>query len=170
ESTFERGMQAAKHFAPFLGAYVDQVRAADVEDWKVGLAKRSPRQAQIALALMKQVLRSAADRAHVIDQAVLGIKPPKSEERLPRFLSWLEAEELASLCSEGRLVVLACLTGLRQGELFALRDRDVHLDDGVIVVTRSASKGKAARTKTAGSVRRAYMSGLARQTMREQLV
>jgi len=29
--------------------------------------------------------------------------------------------------------VLACLTGLREGELFALRDRDVDLEAGAIV-------------------------------------
>ena len=42
----------------------------------------------------------------------------------------------------GNLVVFACLTGLRQGELFALRDRAVDLARSSIVVERSARDGK----------------------------
>jgi integrase len=66
--------------------------------------------------------------------------------------------------------VLGCLTGLRQGELFALRDREVDLDAGVVLVTRAARKGQAERTKTRQSVRRAYLSGHAKRVLREQLL
>lgn len=169
-SSFERKMQAVPHLRPFMGIYVDQVRAADVEDGITGVAKRSPRQAQLALAALKQVLRNAQERGHVIDDAVLRIKPPRVEEREPRFLSWSEVEELAAACTEERLIVLACLTGLRQGELFALRDSEVDVDAGAVVVTRAAHRGAAVRTKTRRSVRRAYLSGLARQALREQLL
>jgi hypothetical protein len=93
-STFERGMQAAKHLGSFAPLYLDQVTAPDVEDLIVALAKTAPRQAQIALALLKQVLRNASERGHVINEAVLRIKPPKQEEREPRFLTWPEVEEL----------------------------------------------------------------------------
>jgi integrase len=57
-----------------------------------------------------------------------------------------------------------------KGELFALRDKDVDLDGGLVVVTRSAYKGQSARTKTRQSVRRAYLSSLAKRTLREQLL
>lgn len=170
-ATFERGMQAMKHLEPFMGLYLDQVTAPDAEDLIARVAKKAPRQAQIALALLKQVLRNATERGHLIDEGVLRIKPPRAEERLPRFLTWAAVEELAAACVvEERLVVLACLTGLRQGELFALRDRDVDLAAGVVVVARAAYKGQVARTKTRQSVRRVYLSGLARQTLREQLL
>ena len=121
-SSFERKMQAVR-IGPFMGLYVDQVRAAEVEDGIAAVAKRSPRQAQLALAALKQVLRNAQERGHVVDDAVLRIKPPRVEEREPRFLSWSEVEELAAACTEDRLIVLACLTGLRQGELLALVTR-----------------------------------------------
>lgn len=169
-STFERKLQAAAHLRPFMGLHLDQVRADDVEDAVAGVAKRSPRQAQLALAALKQVLRNAQERGHVVDGAVFRIKPPRVEEREPRFLSWSEVEHLAAACTEERLIVVACLSGLRQGELFALRDSDVDLDAGVVVVSRAASRGAADRTKTRQSVRRAYLSGVARQAMREQLL
>ena len=169
-ATFERGMQAVKHLEPFMPLYVDQVTGPEVEDRIVGLAKVAPRQAQIALALLKQLLRNASERGHVVDESVFRIRPPKQEEREPHFLTWPQVEDLSSLCVEGRLIVLACLSGLRQGELFALRDREVDLDAGVVLVTRAAYKGQAARPKTRNSVRRAYLSSLARQTLREQLL
>lgn len=164
-SSFERKMQAVPHIRPFMGLYVDQVRAAEVEDGIAAVAKRSPRQAQLALAALKQVLRNAQERGHVVDDAVLRIKPPRVEEREPRFLSWSEVEELAAACTEDRLIVLACLTGLRQGELLALRDSDVDFDGSAVLVTRAAHRGVAVRTKTRQSVRRAYLSGLARQAL-----
>jgi integrase len=170
ESSFERKLQAVPHLAPFMGLFLEHVRAADVEDAIAGVAKRSPRQAQLALATLKQVLRNAQERGHVVDEAVLRIRPPRLEEREPRFLRWPEVEELAAACTEERLVVVACLTGLRQGELFALRDSDVDFETGAIVVTRAARRGVAVRTKTRQSIRRAYLSGLARQMLREQLV
>jgi integrase len=169
-ATFERGMQAVKHLGPFMPLYVDQVTGPEVEDLVVKLGKTAPRQGQIALALLKQILRNASERGHVVDEGVFRVGPPKQEEREPRFLTWVEVEDLASMCAEGRLVVLACLTGLRQGELFALRDLEVDLDAGVLLVTRAAYKGEAVRPKTRKSVRRAYLSGLARQALREQLL
>jgi integrase len=170
ESSFERKMQAVPHLAAFMGLFLDQIRAADVEDEIASVANRSPRQAQLALAALKQVLRNAQERGHVVDGGVLRIKPPRVEEREPRFLSWSEVEELAAACTESRLILLACLTGLRQGELFALRDSDVDLEAGAVVVTRAARRGAAGRTKTRQSIRRAYLSGLGKQALREQLL
>lgn len=170
ESSLERKLQVVPHLAPFMGLFLDQVRAAEVEDAIAGVAKRSPRQAQLTLAALKQVLRNAQERGHVVDEAVFRIKPPRLEERDPRFLSWSEVEDLAGACTEERLVVVACLTGLREGELFALRDSDVDFEAGSVSVTRSARHGVAARTKTRQSVRRAYLSGLGRQMLREQLL
>lgn len=138
ESSFERKMQVVQHLAPFMGLFLDQIRADEVEDAIAGVANRSPRQAQLALAALKQVLRSAQERGHVVDGGVLRVKRPRVEEREPRFLSWAEVDELAAACTEGRLIVVACLTGLRQGELFALRDSDLDFDAGAVLVTRAA--------------------------------
>jgi integrase len=170
ESSFERKMQVVQHLAPFMGLFLDQIRADEVEDAIAGVANRSPRQAQLALAALKQVLRSAQERGHVVDGGVLRVKRPRVEEREPRFLSWAEVDELAAACTEGRLIVVACLTGLRQGELFALRDSDLDFDAGAVLVTRAARRGAVDRTKTRQSVRRAYLSALARQALREQLL
>jgi integrase len=169
-ATFDRSQQARRHLREFEALYVQQVTAQEVEDRIVSVAKTAPRQAQIALALMKQILLSARERGQIVDEAVFRIRPPKHEEREARFLTWAQVEQLASVCSEGRLIVFAALTGLRQGEVFALRDANVDLADSALVVDSSAYKGRAARTKTRSGRRRVYLSSVGRQTVQEQLL
>jgi len=79
---------------------------------------------------------------------VFALVPPRYEEREPRFLTWGEVELLASHCSEGRLVVFVALTGMRQGEIFALRRSDVDLAARRARVERSSRAGVVTRTKT----------------------
>jgi hypothetical protein len=69
---------------------------------------------------VKRVMRNAEERGHRVDRAIYGLSAPRHEEREPRFLTPLEVERLSSYCTEGRLIVFAALTGLRQGELFGL--------------------------------------------------
>ncbi len=158
-SSFDRKIQATPHLRPFLGLYLDQIRAAEVEDVITGVAKRAPRQAQLALAALKQILRNAQERGHVVDDAVLRIKPPRVEEREPRFLTWSEVEELAAACAEEqaghRCVSHRAAPG---GAVRPARTR------GRLGCGRghrqpvAARRGVAAQTKTRQSVRRAYLS------------
>jgi integrase len=116
-STYERAVQALSTVRELERWRLHEIRAADVEDQIAVVARRAPRQATMALRYVKQVLKNAQQRGHRIDPSILAIKPPRYEEREPRFLTWEEVQRLASLCVEGPLVVFAALTGLRQGEL-----------------------------------------------------
>jgi integrase len=133
------------------------------------VARVAPRQAQLALGTVKQVLRDAMKRGQRVDPALLDVKAPGHEEREPVFLSAAEVEHLASWCSEPRLVVFAALSGLRLGEVLALRDTDVNLDEGFVLVRRSARKGVEGRTKTRKR-RRVYLCARAVKALREQLL
>jgi integrase len=169
-ATFQRVQQVRRHLRELEPLYVQQVTAREVEDRIVAVGRTAPRQAQMALALVKQILRSAQERGQIVDEGVFRIRRPKHEERDAHFLTWTQVEELASVCAEGRLVVFAALSGLRQGELFALRDSNVDLADGAVVVDSSAYRGRASRTKTKSGRRRVYLSSVARLTLREQLL
>jgi integrase len=169
-SSYERGLQALRQVRPLTGFYVEQITARDVDDLIAGVAKAAPRQAQIMLALLKQILRSARERGQKVDEAILRLPAPRLDEREPRFLSWVEVEELASQCAEERLIVFAALSGLRQGELFALRDVNVDAENGSVLVEEGAYKGRATRTKTRNGRRRVHLSRRARQALREQLL
>jgi integrase len=90
-----------------------------------------------------------------------------------RFLSWPEVEELAANTREpyGNLVQLAALTGLRQGELFALRASAIDFVTGIIAVTHTLTKGgEFERPKTVASRRQIDLSDRAQNLLREQLL
>jgi integrase len=167
DSTYARAVQALRA-VPELGRWrVHEIRAADVEDRIAALARRAPRQAALALRHFKQVLRSAQQRGHRVDARIFDLRPPRYEEREPRFLSWAEVEQLASYCTEGRLVVFAALTGLRQGEVFALRRSAVDLPNRTVRVERAARAGAAGKTKT-GRKRVVDLTVLAAELLAEQ--
>jgi integrase len=168
-STYARGVQALRT-VPELGRWrVHEIRAADVEDRIAVVGRRAPRQAAIALQLLKQALRSAEERGHRVDAAIFGLVPPQYEEREPRFLSWSEVERLASYCTEGRLVAFAALTGLRQGEVFAVRRSAIDLPNQVVRVEGSARAGAISKTKT-GRKRVVALTIAAAEVLAEQIV
>lgn len=151
---------------------LETIRAADVEDHVFAVAQRAPRAAELMLDTLKMILRSAKERGQTIDESVLRVRSPRRERTEMRFLSWSEVELLASETIEpyGNLIRFACLTGLRQGELFALRDRALDVGDRVLVVEAGAREGKLVPTKTAAGRRRVHLSGEAARVLREQLV
>jgi len=138
-STYERGLQALRTVRDLGRWRVHEIRAAEVDDRITAVAHRAPRQASLALQLVKRVMRNAEERGHRVDRAIYGLSAPRHEER-ELFLTPLEVERLASYCTEGRLVVFAALTGLRQGELFGLCRRDLDLPNRVVRVERSARR------------------------------
>lgn len=151
---------------------LETIRAADVEDHVFAVAQRAPRAAELMLDTLKMILRSAKERGQTIDEGVLRVRPPRRERTEMRFLDWSEVERLAYETVEpyGNLVRFACLTGMRQGELFALRDRALDLDRATVVVEAGAREGKLVPTKTAAGRRRVQLSGEAMRVLREQLL
>ena len=123
-STFEREAQWLRRFRVLSRHYVEEVTASRVEEI---VMVRGTRQGQISLRLIKRVLADARSRGQRVHEPVFAIEPPRHETRDPRFLTWAEVEELASYCREQRLIVVAALSGLRRGELFALTAASVDL-------------------------------------------
>jgi integrase len=124
------------------------------------------------LDTLKMILRNARERGQTIDEGVLRVRPPRRERAEIRFLDWIEVERLASETVEpyGNLVRFACLTGMRQGELFALRDRALDLRHATVAVEAGAREGKLVPTKTAAGRRQVRLSGEAMRVIREQLL
>ncbi len=161
-----------KHLAVFDGWQLETIRAADVEDHVFAIGRRAPRAAELMLDTLKMILRSARERGQIVDEAIFRVRPPRRERAEMRFLDWAEVEQLASDAVEpyGNLVRFACLTGLRQGELFALRERAVDLGGQSIVVEAGAREGQLVPTKTSAGRRRVRLSGEASRILREQLL
>lgn len=151
----------AVHLRPLRTRPIPSLRAAEVEDLVLALGAR--RRATRALALLKAVLRSARSRGQSIDEAILELKPPRYESREAKFLTLKQLYELSSWMPEWtkRIVTVAGLTGLRQGELFDLLDTDLDLDNAKLEVRHG---------KTKASRRTVHLSAECVRLLREQLV
>jgi integrase len=171
-STYDRVSHALHHLEPFESIRLDKLTTGDVEDHFLSVAAKAPRQAQIGLQTFLKVLKNASARGHRINPALFDLKPPKTETTEMRFLSWAEAELLASYTADryGNLVQLAALTGLRQGELFALRDANLDLEARTITVTNGVYRGELVPLKTAASRRRVDLSQQAVTILKKQLL
>ena len=168
-STVQRKEEAWPHVQSLDAVLLKALTPSMLEDTIADAARVAPRQAQLALGTVKQVLRDAMKRGQRVDPALFEVKAPTYEEREPVFLSAAEAKFLASRCSEPRLITFAALSGLRLGEVLALRDADVDLDEGCVLVTRAARKGVEGRTKTRKR-RRVYLCAPALKALRAQLL
>ncbi len=171
-SSLHRARDLMQHLEVFDAVPLDEIRPAAVEDHVAGLAKRAPRQAELTLRVLKQVLANAKERGHLVDEAVFRVKAPRRESREMRFLDWDEVEELAAntVAPYGNMVMLAALTGLRQGELFALRDRNLDLEGKTVTVENGTYAGELVPVKTKASRRRVDLSATAVRVLRRQLL
>jgi integrase len=156
--------------APLSDMPLDRIHRPDVEDVVTALAQRAPRRAEMTLTLLKRILRAAEARGQTIDHAVFGVRVASPDERVPRFLTWEEADELRSWLPEfaARIVPIAILTMLRRGEILALRDRDVDFTSGAITVVGQIQDGERTRTKTRAGQRTVDVGPHTLRLIREQ--
>lgn len=185
ESTADRKEQAWPHFKSLEDVPLVALRPAVLEDTTVAAAKVAPRQAQMGLGLVKQILRDAQRRGQRFDPLLLNVKAPGYEEREPVFLTYPELVALSSampaerVCREmtleesrgwmpesvRRLPVFGGLSGLRLGELLGLLDSDIDFEGGTVLVQRSFT----GRTKSRKR-RRVDLCPEALHVAREQLL
>lgn len=161
-----------RRLAVFDDWQLETIRAADVEDHVFAVAQQAPRAAELMLDALKMILRSAKERGQTIDEGALRVRPPRRERTEMRFLDWSEVELLASETVEpyGNLIGFASLTGLRQDEVFALRDRALDVAARTVTVEAGAREGKLVPTKTAAGRRQVRLSAEALRVLREQLL
>src|SRR5262249_44528914 len=171
-SSLHRVRDLMQHLDVFAAVPLDEIRPAAVEDHIAALAKRAPRQAELTLRGLKQALTNPKERGHLVDDAVFRVKAPRREPREMRFLDWDEVEELAANTNApyGNMVMLAALTGLRQGELFALRDRSLDLGAKTVTVENGTYAGELVPVKPRAALRRVAPRATAVRVLRRQLL
>jgi integrase len=161
--TYRNRLEEAKYLKPLRTLSTKDVTRAELEDLVYGVATHAPRMSQMALALAKAVLRDCQARRVPIDLACLTIPPPRYEPRQAEFLNTTQLYELASRMPDfiGRIVLIAGLTGMRQGELLDLSVDDLDLNHKRLEVRKG---------KTAAAARTVYLNDLLVKLLREQLV
>ena len=165
DSTIRTTEAVRKALTPLQGYHTFELSRGMLERVIADKARTAPRVAQMALKLAQAVLREAMYDKHRVDMAVFGIPTPKHTPRKGQFLTMEQVRELASYAPENiyRIILVAALTGMRQGELLALKETDLHLADDTpyLEVTHG---------KTVNAQRRVYLTADAAKLLREQLL
>jgi integrase/recombinase XerC len=135
-----------------LGVDLDEVRV-----FMSQLSDRNYCKSTIArkLATLRSFYKFLARRGHLNENPVAGIRTPKQEKRLPKFLEVEQIERLFSNCDTTTMLgardrsILETLytTGIRVSELVALNIEDVDFSANVIHVR---GKGKKERVNPIG--------------------
>ena len=165
-----------KHVSPVIGSVkLDRLTPADVRHLLAELVR-----ADVGNTTVRQahgLLRNAlgdAERLELVPRNVArSVRPPASTKGRVRALTPEEARRLLATAKDERLyglLVLAVTTGLRRGELLALRWQDVSLDEGVLRVRRTLLRldGRLVfgEPKSASSVRTVPVPPAARDVLR----
>ena len=138
-STYER------HIAPFLGAVdLAHITPADVQQLTALLNRKklAPNTVAGALRLLSAALQSAVEEGIIQRNPCRNISVPQPPREEQRVLSVPEQEALrASALRQGSLATLLALyTGLRLGEICALRWQDVDATRGMLHVRGTAQR------------------------------
>ena len=147
ESTYERNEQLVRlHIRPALGRIkLKNLTAAHVR-WfyrdrlDSGLASSTVHKIHVVL---HKALRAAVADGLIARNAAAGVKLPRISREEIHPLSVEETRRLLKAASDDRLealYVLAIATGLRQGELLALKWEDVDLERGMLRVRRTLTR------------------------------
>lgn len=159
-----------KHLNPALGRYrLRDLTAEDIDAMTARLSRTlSAGSVRKCVAVLQGVLQKAVDWQYISTNVARGAEKPRVVAREGQALT---DEQLAALVNElptlrSKVIVRVLAgTGLRPGELRALRWRDV-LDYSGIAVTRAVSRNQIGPTKTYGR-RTVLMNGDAIRALQE---
>lgn len=169
---YERSLRL--YIRPELGAKkLSSLTRADVQDFADRLLATGldPSSVKNILMPLRVIYRRAFARSEVSINPTTGLELPAARGRRQRIADPVEAAALIEvlLPSERPLWALALYSGLRRGELWALRWEDVDLDAGVIHVRRSwdTHEGEI-EPKSGAGARRVPIAAVLRRYLLEQ--
>lgn len=149
EENYRRDLR--RHVLPRWGDYpLAAITAADVNGWtgQLHAAGYAPATVSSLVKLLSRLLTDAVDARLIADNPV-----HRRPRRGPRVLQpmaeriWATPEQVVQVAENatalgdatmGLLIVTAGWTGMRWGEIAGLQRRNLHLDDGVLMVDRYA--------------------------------
>lgn len=143
-------MLLRKHIAPYIGgAPLGKITTPLVREWRAQLLRDGRSQSTTAKAyrLLRAVLMTAVKEDHILARNPCRVKG--ADQETPEERPVLTPGQVFRLADAVRpryraLVLFAAFTGLRYGELAALRRSDIDLNSAVVTVVRAyvEQKGK----------------------------
>lgn len=134
-------------------------KKVDTESVEAYISEKLKRLAPSTVGYHLGMLRSIFDKAmqwkYVNSNPTRGLKKPRLEHKEIEILNELELKKLINLSKDQTklLITTALYTGMRAGELMALRWEEIDLVEGTIRVTRNCVRGIIGTPKSRGSKR-----------------
>lgn len=155
----------SRHLVPYFGPLpLSEIGPAQIQGFlsekaKTGISWHTLRNLK---NLLSCVFRTAVEWGYLEQNPVTRTKLPPRDIR-PNGMQFLTPAQVRQLAAAVRepyrtMILVAVLTGLRRGELFALRWEAVDLDKGVLEVRESVYRGQTSTPKTNSSYRRIPLS------------
>ncbi len=152
---------------PLAAISRSQLKAFAAEKAQAGLAANTVRN---LLAPLREILASAVDDELIRANPAARLKrqgpPPRRIE--PPSRAQVEAVIAAATAETARVITLAATSGLRRGEIFALRWADVDFEARTLRVGASNHAGTINEPKTQAGTRLVPMFGSVRRVLLEQ--
>lgn len=151
----------------FGGRAVDRIDADDVAGYMAARSELAPKTVQNHVVFAHAVFAHAVKRGWAPSNPVAAVDRPRTVGANPD-IRYLDADEVEALiravpddtlgATDRALCLTAAMTGLRQGELIALRWRDVDWLAGLVRVRRSYTRGEWGTPKSRRSSRAVPMA------------
>jgi integrase len=165
-----------KHLLPrFRDCRLCDITRAEVQPFLIGKLKNGYawETTHHLRSLLSKVIGTAVDWNFLSDNRVRGTKmPERSLKRPHRFLSLDEVRRLLAASEEPvrTIVLVAVMTGLRIGEILALRWGRINLGAGLLRVEETCYKGTFGTPKTHASRREVPLTPAVVQALQERRV
>lgn len=138
-----------KHVCEGLGGIpLAGLRPHEVQAWEAELTARGLSSSTVGKAhrILKQVMKHAVESGDLPRNPLSTVKPPRRKAPSPNYLDKAGRDRLLGLLAEMRgplatAATIALYTGMRRGEVCALRWADVDMGRGEIRVCRSVGVG-----------------------------
>jgi integrase len=120
--------------------------------------------------VLSAILRTAVKWGHLSDNPARGVDLPTLKTVRPKWaLTITQASALLEALPPlaRTMAALGLLTGVRRGELFALRWKNVNLEDGHVTVEEAVYEGAFGTPKTSAGLRRLPLSEATVRLLRE---
>lgn len=129
------------HVEPYWGArQLVSITRPEIRDW-VASIDRAPSTIADIHGVLSSILDEAVDERRIPANPATGVQLPRRVPVDHIYLTHDQVATLAAECSKGaEIVMLLAYSGIRWGEMAALRPRDVDLRRRRIHIVRSASK------------------------------
>lgn len=161
------------HLIPRLGRRpLRQLQPADLQRLYADLLEvgLSPTTVRHVHSVLRRALGQAKRWRQLNTNVAELVDPPRRAQQEMQTLSREEVQQVLATVRGDRLeaaYVLALTTGLRIGEIVALRWKDVDLEQGLLSVVATLVEGRAQATKTAQSKRRVELGEMAVASLAE---